>query len=281
MVAQPGGPSPLIAALLGVIQGFTEFLPISSSGHLVLAQALLGERASQAGIALEVILHAGTLLAVLAVYRRDLCSMAADAWRHVCRRGGSAGLPAPTQTEPGGWRAVWLLAAATLPVVVVGVLGRESIEAAFESPRLTAGMLLITAALLLLTRLARARPETLGLRVALSMGLLQIVSLLPGVSRSGSTISGGLYAGGRPAEVVRFSFLMSVPAIVGAVIFEMPHVVRGISSTAWPAYALGFAAAAASGWLAIRLLLGVVARGGLHYFGYYCLAAGILGLLLI
>jgi undecaprenyl-diphosphatase len=284
----PGGePSLLATLLLGILQGLTEFLPVSSSGHLVLAQALLGEQAAQPGIALEVILHTGTLFAVVLAYRRDLWTMVADTWAHArpqraTRAQASAGpRPGTSGLEPVGLRAVGLLAAATLPVVVVAVLGAHAIEAAFENPHLTAGMLLVTGGLLLLTRLARVRPGRLGLRVATAMGLIQIVSLMPGISRSGSTIAGGLFAGGKPAEVVRFSFLMSVPAIVGAAVFELPEVIRGLSGGAWAAYALGFAAAAASGWIAIQVLLRVVGRGRLHYFGFYCIAAGILGLLLI
>ncbi len=192
-----GEPSLLATLLLGVLQGLTEFLPISSSGHLVLAQACLGEQAAQPGIALEVILHLGTLCAVLATYRRDLGAMLTGAWAHLAGRRAVAppARPGPQGggglLEPVGLRAAGLLVLATLPVIVVAVPGAGAIEGAFESPRLAAGMLLVTGALLLLTRLARARAQALGVRVALAMGLMQVVSLLPGISRSGATMAGG------------------------------------------------------------------------------------------
>jgi undecaprenyl-diphosphatase len=180
-----------------------------------------------------------------------------------------------------GLRALGLLALATLPVVVAAVAGADRIEAAFESPRLTAGMLLVTGVLLLLTRLARRRGGAFRARAALAMGCMQVASLLPGISRSGSTIAGGIFAGGRPAEVVRFSFLMSVPAILGALVFELPELKATLTGTLWSQYALGFAAALGSGWVAIQLLLRVVMRGRLYLFGLYCLAAGATALILL
>jgi len=276
-----GEPSLLATLLLGMLQGLTEFLPISSSGHLVLAQALLGEQAAQPGIALEVILHLGTLCAVLVTYWRDLAAMLTDAWaRIVARHGPARSVGKGGRLAPVGLPAVGLLLVATLPVVIVAMLGAEAIESAFEEPHLVAGMLLVTGMILLLTRLARARGQELGVRVALAMGLMQIISLMPGISRSGATIAGGLFSGGKPAEVARFSFLMSVPAILGAAIFEGRALAAGLAGEAWITYGLGFAAAAVSGWVAIQLLLRVVARGRLHFFGFYCLAAGLLALLL-
>ncbi len=294
-------PSALVAILLGCLQGLTEFLPISSSGHLVLAQALLGGDAVRPGIAMEVILHAGTLCAVLWTYRRDLALMTLDAGRWIGSRGRPRGGDAAAldrakprldvrepvrrapwrESGPAGVGALGLLLVATLPVVLVALLWADAVEAAFEDARLAASMLLVTGLLLLLTRLIHTKARRLGARVALVMGLMQVLSLMPGISRSGATIAGGLFAGGHAGQVVRFSFLMSVPAILGAVIFELPEMASVVTGTAIAAYAAGFAAAFLSGLLAIQALLRVVARGGLHYFGLYCLAAGVLALLLV
>lgn len=258
-----------LVALLGLLQGLTEFLPISSSGHLVIAQALF--RMPQPGIALEVILHAGTLVAVIVTFARDLLALVRDTlvalWRWP--REGPAALRA---ARPAG-----LLILATLPVVAGGLLLGGSVERAFERPRAAAAMLVGTGVLLLSTRLVRGAGRAVGWRVALTMGVAQVISLLPGVSRSGATISGGLLARGRAAEVVRFSFLMSVPAILGSVLIHLGDLARLPGQGLLVAYVVGFLVAMLSGLVAIQLLLRVIAQGRFHLFGIYCLVMGGIG----
>lgn len=256
--------------LLGLLQGLTEFLPISSSGHLVLAQALLGVEAP--GVALEIVLHAGTLLAVVAYYRRDLVHLAAGVLRFAAT-GGRDG-------RRDAHYVLWLVVG-TIPVVVVGLLLKSSVEEVFQSARVAALLLMGTGLLLLSTRFYRRGDRGMGPGPALLAGVFQAVSLLPGVSRSGATISAGLLAGIRPREAARFSFLLSIPAIVGAVVVTLPEVAREASGGAVGAYAAGFAAAAVSGYAAIAVLLRVIGRGHLAPFGLYCLLAGALGLLVL
>ena len=263
------------ALLLGLIQGLTEFLPISSSGHLVLAQAALRTSGLANNIALEVILHAGTLLAVIVTYYRDLGRMIADGLR--CLR--SPGDPQLRATA--GVREIGLLCLATLPVVVAGLLFKNPIEGAFENPQIAAAMLIVTGLLLLATRLIAPQSRILGMRIALPMGLMQVLSLMPGISRSGATICGGLFGGGRPAEVVRFSFLMSIPAILGAVLFQLPDLKEAWQAGLLLSYGAGFVVSFASGMLAIQILLRVVVRGRFFLFGAYCILAGLLAWILL
>jgi len=258
--------SPLIGILLGLIQGLTEFLPVSSSGHLVLAQELLG--APRPGIALEIVLHAATLLAVLWTLRLEVAAVAGEAW------GALAGLPRRGPAALREARGVWLLILATIPAALAGLLLRGGIEAAFESPRAAAGCLVVTGLLLLATRRLRLRPRELGGRPALAMGLAQALALLPG-------IGAGLILGVAPAKAVRFSFLMSVPAVLGSLILTLPDVARDAGGHGSLFLAAAFLAAFLSGVAAIRWMLRIVARGRLHYFGFYCLAAGIAGWVLL
>jgi undecaprenyl-diphosphatase len=256
--------------LLGLLQGLTEFLPISCSGHLVLAQALLGVEVP--GVVLEVILHAGTLVAVLAYYWKDLVWLARGLVRFLVT-GASEG-----QRET---RYILLLAIGTVPVLVAGLTLRESVEAAFQSPRVAAAFLICTGLLLLSTRFygrggGEVRPAS-----ALWMGIFQAISLLPGVSRSGATISAGLMARIVPREAARFSFLLSVPAILGALVVNLPDVAGETAGAAWGPYLAGFLAAAVSGYAAISILLRVLGRGHLAPFGYYCVIVGLIGVIFL
>jgi len=180
-----------------------------------------------------------------------------------------------------GIRLLWLMVLATLPVVVIGLLWKEPIEAAFENSSLAAGCLLFTGLLLIATRFARTGRRPFGAKTALVMGVMQVLSLLPGVSRSGSTISGGMFAGATAAEIVRFSFLMSIPAILGSIVLELPALRELLHSGHLLPYGIGFIASFLSGLAAIQILLRVVASGRFFLFGVYCLVVGIVALILI
>ncbi len=266
----PASPvSPLIAALLGVLQGLTEFLPVSSSGHLVIAQALL--RAPAAGITLEIVLHAGTLLAVGLAYRRDLGRIAADAW------GALRALPREGTASLGRARELGWLILATIPAALVGFLLGDRIEAVFERPRTTALLIAVTGLLLLAAHARRGATGPLTTGRALAMGLFQAVSLLPGISRCGSTLAGGILCGGRPEAMVRFSFLMSIPAILGTVVVRVRQLAAITEGGSGFAYAIGFVAACLCGLAAIRLLVRAVAQRRLVLFAIYCLIVGVAG----
>jgi undecaprenyl-diphosphatase len=178
-------------------------------------------------------------------------------------------------------RELGLLCLATLPVVLAALFLKDPIEAAFESPRIAALMLLVTGLLLLATRFLPRLSHPLSTRIALPMGLMQVLSLMPGISRSGATICGGLFGGGRAAEVVRFSFLMSIPAILGAVLFQLPDLREAWQAGLLVSYGVGFLVSFASGMLAIQILLRVVVRGRFFLFGIYCLIAGLIAWILL
>ncbi len=278
-------PSVLAGVLLGLLQGLTEFLPISSSGHLVLAQSIF--QVPQTGIVLEVVLHAGTLLAVLCSFRKDLWTILVDSWAILARRGRPAEETQGAATAgnaavwPEGFRTLLLLVAATLPVVVVGLLWKDTIEGLFESPRLAAVALMVTGVLLLSTRWIPRGGRPVSWASAVTMGCMQVLSLMPGISRSGATITGGLFVRGAPEKVARFSFLMSIPAIAGSLVLELPALRDLLQSGQVLPYAAGFVAAFLSGLAAIEILLRIVARGRFFVFGAYCLVAGLLGLLFV
>jgi undecaprenyl-diphosphatase len=208
----------LEAVLLGTVQGVTEFLPISSSGHLVVMRNWFG--VSEAGLTFDAVIHLGSLLAVMVAFHSEL--------RAIFR--GLTGADDDEARE--GRKLLRYLVLATLPLVVGALLLRDTVALAFESTLFTALMLYFTGALLYF---AETRPPprielVLSRRHVLAMGLAQILALLPGLSRSGMTIGGGMLAGLSRVQAARFSFLMSIPAILGASLFELSHVARAEAS---------------------------------------------------
>lgn len=199
------------AIILAIVQGLTEFLPVSSSGHLVLTQALLGLTGEH--LLFDTVVHLGTLLAVLVFFARDLWALARGAVGELGRREYGRHL-----------RFAVLVAWANLPIIVVGLLAKDWLKATFEAPRIAAGLLLVTGVLLLLTR--RPRPATttsmleLSFKWALIIGLVQCAALLPGISRSGVTICTALFLGVEHEAAGRFSFVMSIPAVTGAFVLN-------------------------------------------------------------
>lgn len=263
-----GGPDAWDILVLAVVQGLTEFLPVSSSGHLVLFGSYLG--VEQMGLGIGVGLHLGTLLAVLVHYRRDLFGLAAGAVRG---RGGS-------------WREIGWLGLATIPAAAVALFFRDTLDELFREPVWTAWALLATGLWLLLgARAHRRRGDDardrgeIGWGRALGMGLAQAAAIVPGISRSGSTISTGMMMGGSSRSASRFSFLMSVPAIAGAGILDALD--GDLFAGLGPAlFFLGLFTAATVGWGALRATLWTVERGKLGWFAVYCFAVGLLNLLL-
>lgn len=251
--------------LLGLVQGVTEFLPVSSSGHLVLFQRLF--QMPETGLLLEILLHVGTLFAVLAVFWRDWVDMLL----HLTKS-----------------RTVRLLIVATLPAIVVTLLLGDWLEAAFSGWFLGISFL-VTAALLLASdwlasrsgqrQHRRMRTEDMRYGQALAMGCMQAVAIVPGVSRSGATIVGGLASGVTRRTAAKFSFLMSAIATLGSLVFKLKDFIEvggAAFEGGWAAAILGMVAAAVSGYLAIRWMLSLIQRVSLKWFGLYTAALGIL-----
>ncbi|UCF06710.1 MAG: undecaprenyl-diphosphate phosphatase [bacterium] len=259
-----------IIVLLAVIQGLTEFLPVSSSGHLVLAENLLGVRGSGGGtsVLFEVAVHVGTLGAILLIYRRTIRNLLAGLAAYV--RAGFR--PADESREEVGYIG-WILLG-SLPAAVVGFFLHDRMAAVFNSPRTTAVLLVVTGLFLLTSRI-RTGERTLCWWIVLLIGAAQAVAILPGCSRSGWTITVALIAGLGFERAAEFSFLLSIPAIVGALALEL---VRGDAATLEGLSLLGLGIAAAvafvSGWAALRLLLLVLRVGALHRFAYYLIPLG-------
>ena len=269
MVSLPrkAGASLMIKAVtLGILQGLTEFLPVSSSGHLVLAQSLLGMDAP--GITLEVVLHVGTILAVLAVYGQDLVGIA----RGILSRDSAFRMRESRRL------ALWIILGSA-PAAVVGIGLKSQVEVLFNSV-LAVGVSLIMTGVILQASGGKTRgnrrAEGLGPAGALWVGLAQAAAIVPGISRSGATVGAGLHLGLRPPEAARFSFLLSVPAVAGAALVD----VLDASWSAFPATFLlaGALSAFISGYAAIRVLLWVLGRGRLRAFSYYCFALGFLAI---
>ncbi len=249
------------AILLGIIQGLTEFLPISSSGHLAVTQHFL-PGFHQPGVLFDITLHLGTLLAVLIYFRSDILFLIRGLG------GGEAGT--------AGRRLIALLVLGTIPIGLVGTAFSDAIEHSFTQLAVVGGGLLLTGAILLLsTRLSRENRsmDEVSAKDALLIGLAQSAALLPGVSRSGSTIVAGLARGFSREAAARFSFLLSVPAVLGATVWELPKA-RLLPEEAWVSYACGFIAAFVVGYFAIVAVLRCLAARRFHLFGYYCLAVG-------
>ena len=240
------------AIVLGVIQGIAEFLPISSSGHLVIAGELFG--IPKGNLALDVSLHVGTLASILVVYRRDII---------------------PALKNP---RLVLAVVAATIPLVFVGLFVKDIVEEAFDSALVAGCGLLLTATVVgLMPRVEREMTSLTDVtwRQALTVGLFQMLAVLPGVSRSGTTIFGGLTAGLKRDAAANFSFYIAVPAIAGAAVLHARDLLGAGSAGLQPGPMIaGMLTSFIVGIGALRLLLGMVSRRKLHWFALYCALLG-------
>ena len=249
----------LQALILGWVQGATEFLPVSSSGHLVMMQSLLG--VSVEGVLFEIAVHVATLVSITLVYRERLVRLA----QGVIKR------------RPDDLRYVGLLVIATIPAVVVGLGFKDSLEALFDAPLVPAGAFLVTGALLWSSRAALARsPEGHPTaRIALLIGLAQCFALVPGISRSGSTVVAALWLGVAPVEAAAFSFLMALPAISGAAVLQVPDLLAAPPAIGLVPLAVGSLAAALTGILAIRTFVAMLRRRSFHQFALYLWVVGV------
>lgn len=252
----------LDAVILGIIQGLTEFLPVSSSGHLVLAEALLGVK--QPGVSFEILLHLGTLLAVLIYFRERIGRMILSLFN------------SELKTER---RWILYIIIGTIPAGLVGYTLDDFFEQAFSKPILAAAMLIVTGLILLSTKLVRKREKTLTPVSSILIGIGQAMAIMPGISRSGTTISAGLLLGIKPAEAAEFSFLLSIPAIGGAVVLKSNELLH-LQTALIGHYVVGLVAAFGLSLAAVYTVLETIKRGKFVYFAYYCFAAGLLGLYL-
>lgn len=271
----------LNALLLGLIQGVAEFLPISSSGHLSIAQNLLGLGMEGADdVFFDVLLHLGTLGAVFVAYWADIKEMALEFFRMIgdAVHGGSA------QKIPSARRLILLIVVGTLPLFLILPV-TDLVEGLYSNTFFVGGALLITGLLLYFCdriRKGRKNERTATMADVLLVGAGQAIATCPGISRSGMTICMGCFRGFERRFAVRFAFLLSIPAVLGANILQIKDVVAagGIDLKLIPGYILGVAAAAISGYLSIRLVRMVADKGRFGAFAYYCWAAGVITVIL-
>lgn len=253
--------------LLGIIQGLTEFIPVSSTAHLLIGQQLLGIPADDAMFSFLVIVQLGTIISLFAFYWKDLLAIvrATLDFRH-----------ATPERNLGFYIVV-----ATIPALMAGYLLKDAVETLFRKPMLEASIRLFSAAILLtlaelLTRKNRALSSMMWLD-AFVVGLFQIIAIFPGASRSGTTISGGMFRGFDRPSAARFAFLMSVPVLLAAGGYEMLDVLEMPNLAEFlPLLATGFVTAAIVGWFAIKWLIDYLGKHSLYVFAAYCAIAGIL-----
>jgi undecaprenyl-diphosphatase len=269
----------LEAVLLGVVQGLTEFLPVSSSGHLLLGQYFLGLDQDRFGLPFDVALHLGTLVAVVSFFWRDLLRMARAFARSLSP--GERNLADPDQ------RLAYLILASTVPAALIGFFLEGFFETAVRSPWVVVFNLVLIGVLFIVGEAVGAktrRADKLRFVEAVGIGLAQAAALVPGVSRSGATITLGLFLGLRREEAARFSFLMSVPIIAGAGTLQLAEVAaQGMDRSQALMFAAGFVSSAVVGYLTIRFFLRFVVHHSLRAFAYYRfgLAAVVATLLLV
>lgn len=233
------------ALLLGLTQGLSEFLPVSSSGHLVLVRSLLGIEGDY--LVFDVMMHVGTLLAIFVVFFKDLLAL----------------FKPPFKT-------IGLIILASVPAVIVGVTCDDLIGGIFSDAKYLCFFFLFTALLMFATELVSKRvrgDKPIGVKTAVCMGLMQGLGVFPGVSRSGSTIFGGVASGAKREEVAKFSFFMSIPIILGSAALEL--IKGGFGAVDWAPTLIGMAASFLSGLLAIKLMMLVISKANYKWFGLY------------
>ena len=273
-------PPSLQAALLGIVQGLTEFLPVSSSAHLILARAFFGFDGEQFGLAFDVAIHVGTLLAVLAYFQRDLRAMIGSL-PHLLRPGPArSGEHVPIERPdvrpgPEGARLIWLLGVGTIPIGVVGLAFGDAIERYLRTPEIAAAALTLGAiGLFGAERMGakRRNEESLTLAEAFWIGCAQAAALGPGISRSGATMTLAMLFGLRRAEAARFTFLLGIVAILGAAAMTSSDMLaEGVKSGAG-IFVIGVLTSAVVGYLAVKYFIRYVTRHALDAFAWYRLA---------
>jgi undecaprenyl-diphosphatase len=246
------------AVILGIVQGLTEFFPVSSSGHLAMFRAFFGGR-EDSGLLFEVGLHVATLFAIAFFYRQKIAELITGFFSR----------------DREALEYVGKLAVATIPAVVVGLTAKDMIEAQFSKPVLVGSALLVTGAIVFSTRWTSARAVIAvpSWGVALAIGVAQAFAILPGISRSGSTVAMALALGVAPLAAAEFSFLMGIIAITGAAVLMIPDL-QGLEPEELVSIGIGGLAALASGLLAINVFVRMLEKSFFHYWAWYCWLVG-------
>ena len=257
----------LIALILGIIQGLTEFLPVSSSGHLELAKFFLGDdEIGTQSLLMTVVLHFGTAMATLIYFRNDIRNLVQGIF---------------TKDDSNSKRFSINIIVSMIPAAIVGVVFEEQIESFFtQNIILVCAMLMLTGILLFLADKAKATKKNVSLIDSIVIGIAQAIAIMPGISRSGATISASTLLGIDKEEAARFSFLMVVPLIFGKMFKDLLDGDFSAEGSNLFACSTGFVAALITGYFACKWMIDIVKRSNLKYFGYYCLIVGSVGVII-
>lgn len=258
--------------ILAIIQGLTEFLPVSSSGHLALAKYLLGIESP--GVTLEVFLHFGTFLSVLVIFWKDIAKIIIaifgnfwKVWKY----------PTVMKKNEDFAMGVYIVLS-MIPAGIIGLLFEEQIAGLFDNILIVGIALLVTGTMLFLTQWAQNEKRSLKGWRAILMGIAQAIAIIPGISRSGSTVSTGMFLGMPREKVAKFSFLMALPLIFGATIMKAKDAFAA-EGFIWSGIIIGTVTAFLFGYFAVKWLLRAITKGRLYIFGFYCLALGFLAII--
>lgn len=258
----------LYASLLGLLQGLTEFLPVSSSGHLVIAQHALGLSDTNemlSSLSFDITLHLGTLLAVLVYFRTRVVALIRALF---------------DKSLVEERRMIGYVIVGTLPAVFAGLFIKSHLDSVYHSATFASVMLLVTGAMLLSTGLIRVGSGAVGVKSSLLIGIAQAIAILPGISRSGSTISMGMFLNIAPEKAAEYSFLLAIPAILGAAVLDLKDLGGAPGAHLGP-FLVGAFVAFVSGLAAVNWLMRLIGKGQFKYFGFYCLLVGAAAFLLL
>jgi len=263
------------AILLGILQGITEFLPVSSSGHLVLARALFSEDI-EPGITYEIVVHFGSFCSIAVYYRKLIVKILQDLYKSLT----PSAIREKRFKENENTRLSMFILLSMIPAMVVGFTMKSEIEEAFMNPFLVSIMLLITGSILYNTKFVGNLTKDVNASRGFWMGVAQAFAILPGISRSGSTISLGLLLGVKREKAANFSFLMVLPVLAGAMLLEITELIE-LGQVLVPVESLiaGFFTSFIAGYLALTYLIKLLKQDKFYYFSYYCWAVGVFGLL--
>ena len=265
--------SVLDAVLLAVLQGLTEFLPVSSSGHLVLAQQLLNLHNPQI-VSFDIFVHFGTLISVVIVFWNDIIEILRSFIKALKK------YKAKEEHKKTEYFHLGIaIIIGTIPAGVIGLAFHRQIEEIFTDPKFVAMNIVITGLILFLTRLAKpVKGKKVGILSSIIIGFAQMVAILPGISRSGLTMSAALFLKISPVQAARFSFLLSIPVIAGATLLATFKLIADGTSIGYLQIIIGIAVSAIAGYVAIKLLLRIMEKGKFSWFSLYCLVIGIFGI---
>lgn len=265
--------SVLDAVLLAILQGLTEFLPVSSSGHLVLAQQLLNLHNPQI-VSFDVFVHFGTLISVVIVFWKDIIEILRSFFKALKTYRAKE-----EHKKTEYFHLGIAIVIGSIPAEVIGLAFHRQIEEIFTDPKFVAMNIVITGLILFLTRLAKpVKGKKVGIPSSIIIGLAQMVAILPGISRSGLTMSAALFLKISPVQAARFSFLLSIPVIAGATLLATYKLIADGTTIGYLQIVVGIALSAIAGYVAIKLLLRIMEKGKFSWFSLYCLVIGIFGI---